>query len=201
MKSRRGTSITLHGKRRVFDRFLKIDEITYAHDRVAGRGRLENRKRLVMERGDAAAALLHETDTDLILLTRQVRAATIERGPGVMREILAGVIEAGETPQACIRREIMEEIGYRLSKTALRRIGMFYVSPGGTSERIHLFYAPVASSDRVAPDAHGEASEGEDVVLAKVSRDAFVRQALTGRIDDAKTLIAGLWLAHQVRKP
>ena len=191
-------SITIDATRRVFDGFLKLDEVTYSHDRIGRkRGRVEGQKRLVMERGDAAAVLLHETDTDMILLIEQVRAPTIAKGPGVIREIVAGVIEPGETPRDCLAREIEEEIGYRVARSALRRIGTFYVSPGGTSERIFLLYARVQASQRVNPEAFGAAGEGEDIRLVKVPRDRFVTAALGGKLDDAKTLIAGLWLASQ----
>jgi ADP-ribose pyrophosphatase len=190
--------ITIEATRPVYDGFLRIDEITFSYDRVGKRGgRTHGQKRLVMERGDAAAVLLHEIDTDMILLTEQVRAATIAKGPGVMREIVAGVIEPGEAPDACLVREIREEIGYRVPRSALKRIGAFYVSPGGTSERIHLYYAPVKAIQLVDPDASGADGEGENVALVKVSREAFVRAALRGRIDDAKTLVAALWLANR----
>lgn len=188
-------SIAIDATRRVFDGFLKIDEVTVSFNRIAGKGRIEGQKRLVMERGDAAAALLHETDTDTILLTAQVRPATIGKGPGVIREVVAGMIGKGETPEACIRREIEEEIGYRVGSRALKKIGTFYVSPGGTSERIVLFYAQVKASQRVDHAATGVANEGEDIALVKVGREAFVKQALTDKLDDAKTLVAGLWLA------
>lgn len=187
--------IAIDATRRVFDGFLKIDEVTASFDRVAGKGRITGQKRLVLERGDSAAALIHEIDTDTILLTAQVRAPTIVKGPGVIREVIAGSIEKGEQPVECIRREIEEEIGYRVPKSAIKPIGTFYVSPGGTSERIVLFYARVRARQRVNPDASGLAEQGEDIALVKVKRTAFITQALTGKLDDAKTLIAGLWLA------
>ncbi len=182
--------------RRVFNGFLKLDEVTVSFDRISGPGRIEGQKRLILERGDSAAAIIHDIDTDEVLLTEQVRAPTIAKGPGVIREVVAGSIELGEAPELCIIREIEEEIGYRVPKSALKRIGMFYVSPGGTSERIVLFYARVKASQRVNPNATGLASEGEDIALVRVQREAFVRSALSGKIDDAKTLIAGLWLAN-----
>ena len=58
-------------------------------------------------------------------------------------------------------REIEEEIGYRVRKSALKRIGMFYVSPGGTSERIVLFYARVKASQRVNARASMRVSRRE----------------------------------------
>ena len=200
MKKPGKTSISLDGTRRVFDGFLKIDEVTVSFDRVAGKGRIEGQKRLVLERGDSAAALIHDIESDTVLLIAQVRAATLAKGPGVIRELVAGVIEQGESAEVAIRREIEEEIGYRVGKTALKPIGTFYVSPGGTSERVVLFYAKVKGSQRVNAIATGLASEGEDIAMLTVAREAFVRQALGGKIDDAKTLIAGLWLASQKPK-
>ncbi len=191
------SNLAVDATRRVFDGFLKVDEVTVSFDRISGPGRIEGQKRLVLERGDSAAAIIHDIDTDEVLLTAQVRVATIAKGPGIIREVVAGSIEAGEAPELCMIREIEEEIGYRVAKSALKRIGMFYVSPGGTSERIVLFYARVKASQRVNEHATGLASEGEDIALVRMKREAFVKQALSGKIDDAKTLIAGLWLANR----
>ena len=198
-KSRRKSGPSIDTRRRVYDGFLKIDEVMVSFDRLAGKGRMEGLKRLIMERGDSAAALIHETDTDKVLLTRQVRPATIEKGPGAIDEVVAGAIEKGEAPRDCIRREIEEEIGYRVPARAIKQIATFYVSPGGTSERIVLFYAQVEASQRVDAHASGVASENEDIALVKVDRRRFIRQALGGKLDDAKTLIAGLWLAQRDR--
>lgn len=195
MSPRRRPRIKIDGMRRVFDGFLKLDEVTVTYDRISGKGRIKGQKRLVLERGDSVAALIHDTDKDAVLLTAQVRVPTIAKGPGVIREVVAGMIDKGETPQAAIRREIEEEIGYCVPRSAVKKIGTFYVSPGGTSERIILFYAAVKASQRVNTKATGVANEGEDIKLVKVKRAAFVKQALGGRIDDAKTLVAGLWLA------
>ncbi len=195
MSPRQPPKIKINAKRRVFDGFMKIDELTVSFDRIAGKGRIKGQKRLVLERGDSVAALVHDTDNDVVLLTAQVRVPTIAKGPGVIREVVAGMIDKGEAPEAAMRREIEEEIGYRVPKSAVKKIGTFYVSPGGTSERIILFYAAVKASQRVNHAATGIAHEGEDIKLVKVKRPTFVKQALGGKIDDAKTLVAGLWLA------
>lgn len=200
MPPRPRSKVRIDRTRRVFDGFLKIDELTVSFDRIAGPGRIKRQKRLVLERGDSVAALIHETDTDKVLLTSQVRAPTVVKGPGVIREVVAGMIDKGEKPKAAIRREIEEEIGYRVPKAALEEIGTFYVSPGGSSERIVLFYAKVRASQRVDLSATGVAHEGEDIRLVKIKRTAFVKQALSGRIDDAKTLVAGLWLAARKQR-
>jgi ADP-ribose pyrophosphatase len=193
----RDMNVVEHASRRVFDRFFKIDEKVLSYDRIDGPGRIERRRWLVFERGDAAAVLIHDIENDAILLTEQLRAATLAKGPGVIREIVAGMIEPGETPQQCIRREIEEEIGYTLRKRDLRPIAHFYVSPGGSSERIFLFYARVRPSQRTRDDARGLAVEGEDIATLVVPRARFLAMATGGELDDAKTLVAGLWLAAQ----
>lgn len=186
-----------HSSRRIFDRFFKIDEKVLSYDRIDGPGRIERRRWLIFERGDAAAVLIHDIENDTILLAEQFRAATHAKGPGVIREIVAGMIEYGETPQECIRREIEEEIGYSLRKRDLKPIASFFVSPGGSSERIFLFYARVRPSHRTREGASGLASEGENIATVILPREGFIAQALAGKLDDAKTLLAGLWLAAQ----
>ncbi len=65
-----------------------------------------------------------------------------------------------------MRRELIEEIGFRAGD--LTHIATFYVSPGGTSERIMLYYAEVGNTDRIAA-VGGLASECEDIQLIEVA--------------------------------
>jgi ADP-ribose pyrophosphatase len=189
--------VTVHGKARVFDGVFKVDEYDVSHSKLSAPGMIEHAHRLVFERGDSAAALLHVVDRDVIVLTEQFRMATNAKGPGWMVETLAGSIEEGETAEACIRREVMEEVGYRTG--LIEPIARFYVSPGGTSERIFLFYAPVSSDMLADPSATGVAGAKEDVRRIEVPRTEFMKDCLAGNYEDAKTLIAGLWLAQQKR--
>jgi len=191
-------TVTVHETKRVFDGFFKIDEAIVSYSKVAGKGMVQNVKRLVFERGDSAAALLHNIDRDTVVLTEQFRFPTYAKGPGWLLEPMAGSVAPNEEPAACIRREMMEELGYRAG--AIKEIATFYVSPGGTSERIILFYAPVRDSDLVDPDASGVAAENEDIKRVEVKRKAFVEGCLAGRYQDAKLLIAGLWLAARHKK-
>ena len=65
-----------------------------------------------------------------------------------MSELVAGVLEADESPEITIRREILEEIGYEVSD--LVYISSFYVSPGGSTERIIIYYAEVDNEGKVS---------------------------------------------------
>jgi ADP-ribose pyrophosphatase len=75
----------------------------------------------------------------------------------------------------------------------LTRIGCVYLSPGGSSERIYLFYATVSLGDQVGPGG-GVLAEGEDIRLISMTATQAIAKARAGEIQDAKTLIAIQWL-------
>lgn len=192
-KAAKPLAVKVRNRRDVFNHFFRIVEAEFDQPKLDGSGVIKNVKRLVFERGDSAAALVHVTDRDVVVLTEQFRFPTFDKGPGVIVEAMAGSMEKGESGESCIRREMLEEIGYKAR--TLEKIAHFYVSPGGTSERIFLYYAPVTSADLVDPDASGVAHEHEDIRRFEVPTKRFIEDALNGRVLDAKTLIAGLWLA------
>jgi nudix-type nucleoside diphosphatase (YffH/AdpP family) len=173
----------------VHDGALKVAKRTLNVPAQDGR-MMEGIEREIVRRPDAAAALVHDVKRDKILLAEVFRFPAYDRGEaGWLREIVAGVVEANETPEACIRRELMEEVGYNAPK--LIPIAAIYASPGYSTERIHIFYAPVRPKDSVDPAAHG-VDKGEDVVRVWLSRKAFLKSL--DACADAKTLIAGQWL-------
>ena len=147
--------------------------------------------RLKLDRGDSVAAVLHDEDDDTVVLTEQFRYPTHDKGPGWLLELPAGVVDADEQPEQCMRREIVEEVGYEVS--SIEPIYKFYVSPGGTSERILLFYARVTPSARVS-NGGGVASEGEDIRTTHLSVDDAIERVRNQEIVDAKTIIGLQWL-------
>jgi nudix-type nucleoside diphosphatase (YffH/AdpP family) len=187
--------VTVHSQERVFDGRYKIDEAVFSFDKASGPGRIEKATRLVFERGDSAAALLHDVERDVVIVSEQFRFATHAKGPGYLIEMIAGSVEAGEAPDACIRRELMEEVGYRVGKLDL--IGRFYASPGASSERIFLYYARVRPEDLVDPAASGVAADDEDVRRIELPRTEFLARLDEGAFEDAKLAVAGYWLKSQ----
>lgn len=125
----------------------------------------------------------HTGDDPLILMIRQYRHAV---GRWLL-EIPAGRLDAGEAPEACAARELMEETGCTASR--MEPLVTILTTPGFSNERIHLFLA----SGLVSGQSHREADEFIEPEPVRLS-DALDR-IRTGEIADGKTIIAILYAA------
>lgn len=178
-------------RKTVFNRFVfRIDELQLRHELYDGSMGAQI-TRLVLERGDSVAVLPHDPDAGVVLLCEQFRVPTVAQGPGWLAEIPAGVLEEGESSETCARRETLEETGHEIE--ALTRIATVYPSPGGSSERIHVFYGQIALRPD-APDTAGVANEGEDIRILRLAVDDALAKVRAGELQDAKTVIALQWL-------
>lgn len=184
--------VEIISEKRVFDQHFKIDEAHLKFEKFNGE-MSDELTRLNFERGDSAAVVLHDPLADTVIMTEQFRYPTHTKGHGWVLEIPAGSVEADEIddPLKTLRRELLEEIGYRVD--SFRKIATFFVSPGGTSERIHLYYAAIMPKDKIAAGG-GLASEGEDVKMVTIGVQAALYKISTGEIMDAKTIIGLQWL-------
>ncbi len=196
--------IEIHSVGRKFDGFFKIDEIDVSHQ--ARDGTMRRERRLVFERGDAIAVLLYDAQTEEVIVVEQFRAPVLvarrrddpRTSDGWIVEAAAGMIDDGETPDRAAIREALEETGYRIRDPA--PIGTFFVSPGGTSERVFVYFAEIAAADK-AGEGGGIAGE-EDIALIRLSADDLFRQLECNQIQDAKLAIAAYWLKdYLTRKP
>jgi len=178
--------VDIERTRRLLDDFFRIDEVVLRYQKFDG-SMSGPVRRLVLDRGDAVAALVMNAGNGRVVLAKQLRFPTCANGPGWITEIVAGLVDAGETPDAAIRREIREETGYTVDR--LEPVSTFYVTPGGSNERVFLFYAETS-----APAGPRERSDEEDIALVELEPAAAFRMLDAGEIADAKTIIALWWL-------
>lgn len=176
--------------------FYRLQRVRLRHRLFAG-GMSPPIVREVIEKGDVAAVLLYDPQRDEVVMIEQFRigARNDPRGPWLL-EVVAGLIESGETPPAVARREAREEAGCEV--TDLLPISEFYTSPAKTSQRTHLYLGRVDSS--AAGGIHGLAAEGEDIRTVCLAAEQAISLAEQGRIDSAWPLIALLWFARH-REP
>jgi ADP-ribose pyrophosphatase len=116
-----------------------------------------------------------------VLLIRQFRHAADD----FIWEIPAGRLDAGESPEACARRELEEETGMRARR--LEPLTTIYTTPGFTDERIHLF---LAEGLEPGPE-HREADEFMEPHTLRWSE--VLRLVESGEIVDGKTLVCLLF--------
>jgi len=186
--------VIIDNKARVFDDFFQIEEVYLSYQMFNGT-MSDSVRCLNFERGDSVAAVVLNVDTQQLILINQFRYPTYEKGPGWTSEVVAGMLTPGEEPEAEIKREILEEIGYKTSN--LTYISTFYTSPGGSSERIILYYAEVTNHDKIESGG-GIIEEGEDVEIVEIPLSELPAQISNGQIVDAKTIIGLLWLQNKL---
>ena len=106
-------------------------------------------------------------------------------------EVVAGIIEAGESPDDVARRETREETGREVLD--LLPICRYLVSPGGATESVALFCARVDSRD--ADGIFGLAHEGENIRVTAIPFAEASAMLADGRIQNALGIISLQWLA------
>jgi nudix-type nucleoside diphosphatase (YffH/AdpP family) len=178
---------------RVFNDFFKIDALEVSHMQNNG-VMSEYQRRLVLERGDAVAVLLYNVDTKCIVAVRQFRAPTLGKGSegGWITEAVAGTIDQYETPERTAVRETMEETGYKIGE--LKLIAQFFSSPGGSSERVYLYYAKVCNADKIGNEG---GINDEDIEVVNIPIDELFKLVRSNTIEDSKLLIGTLYLQEQ----
>jgi ADP-ribose pyrophosphatase len=101
----------------------------------------------------------------------------------VMTEVVAGMLDPGETPETAARRELTEETGYQAAQ--IRHLGTLFASPGYVDEKVEIFLADLHPGRQPL-----ELDHGEHVEPIRMSRDEFTAAIRAGEIRDAKTLAA-----------
>ena len=167
-----------------------FSRLTYDFRRADGRW--EKHERNLFRRPDAAVLLPYDPQRKKVLLTRQFRLGAFmnDSTPGLL-EACAGTIDPGEAPEACMRREAMEEIGLRVEE--LRFLFEAFVSPAATTEKLSFFVAPYTPEARVGVGG-GMEEEGEEIEIVEAGFDDILREAQAGAIRDGKTLTLLYWL-------
>jgi ADP-ribose pyrophosphatase len=174
-----------------FKGYFQVDLYRLRHRKYDG-GWSGEMTREVFERGHAAAVLLYDPQRDSVVLIEQFRpgayAAAME--PWLL-EIVAGIIEEGETPETVVRREAEEEAGCTIG--ALHPIGCYLATPGGSSETLTIYCGQVDSVG--AGGIHGLDHEHEDIRVLPMSRAEALEKLAQGGVTNLTAAVALQWLA------
>jgi ADP-ribose pyrophosphatase len=103
-------------------------------------------------------------------------------------EFPAGKLDAGEPPQECAIRELIEETGYRATEWC--RAGIMHNAVAYSNEGIEIWFA------RGLTLGERRLDEGEYLDVGSASVEELDEMARRGELTDAKTLIGLLWLQN-----
>ena len=179
------TTPRIVARRTIFDGWNRFEMVTV--EEPGPDGGIVRNEREVIDHGEAAVVLTYDPARQVALLVRQMRTPLLVLGGDpYLLEACAGIVDPGETPEDCARREAEEELGLRLGP--LRFVQRVVPSAGTLTERMHLFLAEYAPAD-LSEDGGGNPHEGETIEAVEMPFEELFQMARSGRIEDAKTLI------------
>ncbi len=177
----------------VYQGYYRVDRYRLRHRSFAG-GWVGPMDREVFERGHAVGVLLYDPVRDTVALIEQFRVGALAAGRSPwLIEIVAGIVEEGESPEEVARREALEEAGCQVED--LVEIADFLVTPGASSETVRLYCGRVDSG--AIGGVHGLAEESEDIRVFVVDVNEALDWVGNGRIANAAGMLALLWLARE----
>lgn len=124
-----------------------------------------------------AVAILVLTPDDKILMVKQKRGSF-----GEILEVPAGKVDEGEDPEDAVRRELLEETGYRAN--SVKYLIDYYPSVGYSTEVIRCY-----STEDVTYTGEQRLDDGERIKIVKLGPDEIHEKIRTGEIKDSKTLM------------
>jgi ADP-ribose pyrophosphatase len=147
--------------------------------------------REVMERPSAAGVLPYDPVLDRVILIEQFRPGALANpGSPWLIEIVAGILEPDEKPDAVALREGKEEAGCEILD--LYPVSEYFVSPGGSNEYLWLYCGRIDASE--SGGIHGLVAENEDIRTFTVSADEAFIMLQEGKIRTSPAIIALQWL-------
>jgi len=187
--------VTIEKRETVFQGFFRMEKLWLTHSRFDGT-EMPTFTRELFIRGDATCVLPYDPNRDEIVLLEQFRLGALGRDQSPwLLELVAGMNEEGESPEEVAQREGQEEAG--LTFNPLDKICDYLVSPGGSTELIHLYCGRISTES--AGGLFGMEDEHEDIRAHVFSADEAIAMIYDGRINNAAAIIALQWL--QLNRP
>ena len=140
--------------------------------------------REIVEHEDAVCVVPIDENNNVLMVRQYRKAAQLN-----LLEVPAGGVEAGETPDETVLRELQEEVS--VTSGSLRRLSGFWVSPGWATEFMHAYLATDLTPASLPAD------DDEYISVERVPLDSIPGLIESGEIQDSKS-IAALLLALRV---
>lgn len=187
------SDVEIRDKKRVYQGFFAIDRYEMTYPRFDGKPQKVLVREVFERDHDAVAILPYDPLTDEVQLIEQFRPGALSDpdSPWLI-EVVAGMIDEGESCEQAAVRELKEEAGISICPADLIKICAQYPSPGGASECTTLY---LAKTDLSTLEQHGGLDvESEDIRVFKVKASEAFAECENGRIHNAAALITLMYL-------
>lgn len=177
---------------------FQLKKITFKHKLFRG-GMSGEVVRELLIKGAAAAVIAYDPIRDNVVLVEQVRIGAYDpqsQSSPWLVELIAGMVDEGETPEEVAKRESLEEAGITLNH--LEHALSVWDSPGGMIERLHLFLGLIDSEN--VGGIYGLPEENEDILVHVVSRKQAYEWVQAGKIDNVIAVLGLQWLQLNYQK-
>tara|TARA_B100001057_G_scaffold449461_1_gene490644 strand:- start:50 stop:631 length:582 start_codon:yes stop_codon:yes gene_type:complete len=183
-------------KKNLYNGFFKMNEITLKYKKYDGSWSNEI-KRELFSGAQVSAVLPYDPIKKKIILIQQFRPGTISRNKNnYLKEIVAGIIDPGESPEIAAKRECLEETGYKIKK--LTSIQGYYPAPGSSESFYHLFLGEVDSKNE--KKIMGLDTENEDILVESFKINQVKKMMEGGKLINGLALIAIQWFFLNIIK-
>ena len=183
-------------KKNLYDGFFKMNEISLKYKKYDGSWSNEI-KRELFGGAQVSAVLPFDPIKKKIVLIQQFRPGTISKNTNnYLNEIVAGIIDPGESPEIAAKRECLEETGYKIKK--LTPIQGYFPAPGSSESFYHLFLGEVDSKN--GKKIMGLDYENEDILVESFKVNQVKKMMLEGKFINGLTLIAIQWFFLNIIK-
>lgn len=125
------TNYKITERKIVFDGYTKVEEVTIDNGK-------EKFTREVLKTGSSVCGIIKDTAKNKYIFVSQYRPGSETK----LIEIVAGQIDEGEQPEEALKREVMEETGYKVD--FIKHLKDCYTSPGRVDEIMSIFYVEVS---------------------------------------------------------
>lgn len=179
--------------------YFRMDRYHLRHKKFDGSW-TETFTRELFERGHAVACVLYDPQMDALIMVEQFRIGAFaaitspwfdaDTDSPWLLEHIAGIIDDGETPEAVVKREAIEEAGTPILDIV--PIHHCLMTQGGSSESCFMYCGRVDASN--AGGIHGLDHENEDIKVHVIGFDKAIDLLSKGRIRNAMTILGLQWL-------
>ena len=183
-------------KKNIHNGFFKMNEYILKYKKYDGSWSKEV-KREIFGGAMVSAVLPYDPVKREIVLIQQFRPGTIAKEfNNYLYEIVAGIIDSGETAEDTAKRECLEETGCKIKK--ITPIQGYFPAPGSSESFYHLFLGEIDTfeGERVM----GLESENEDILVRSYKLSDVKDMMEKGEILNGLTLIALQWFFLNISK-